>query len=86
MEDEARVRGYNVHVDAQGRPASSILLYQYVMYVLQQRLHVLDTYCKGQPEYAQRPSAQRTYDTAAKNCAAISSTNMCPGPVMPPRM
>jgi hypothetical protein len=86
MEDEARVRGYNVHVDAQGRPASSILLYQYVMYVLQQRLNVLDTYCKGQPEYAQRPSAQRTYDTAATNCAAISSTNTCPGPVMPPRM
>jgi hypothetical protein len=85
MEDEARVRGYNTHIDSQGRPAGSMLLYQYVMYVLQQRLNVLDTYCKGQPEYAQRPSAQRTYDTAATNCAAISSTNTCPGPVAPPR-
>jgi hypothetical protein len=79
-EDERIVAGENP-----GGDGGTLRTYQNVLYIIQRRLNVLDSYCKGQPEYSQRAATQRVYDTALKNCAAVSSTGSCPGPVAPPR-
>lgn len=61
-----------------------LLINQYAMFLYQRRIGVLDTYCQGQPEYMQRAKAQEGFDTARDNCAKVSSTGSCPGPVQPP--
>jgi uncharacterized membrane protein YgcG len=79
-EDERIVAGENP-----GGDGGTLRTYQNVLYIIQRRLNVLDSYCRGEPEYNQRAATQRVYDTALKNCAAVSSTGSCPGPVPPPR-
>jgi len=48
-------------------------LIQVSMYVLDQRMKLLDAKCKGQPEYAAYPGLKQSYDSAMTSCTQVSS-------------
>lgn len=83
-EDDALAARENISAPPNEMGGGTLIINQFAMYLYQRRVTVLDSYCRGQPEYEQRAAAQHGFETAQDNCARVSVGNVCPGPVQPP--
>lgn len=56
---------------------------QALLYMTEQRMSLLDRYCKGQPQYSQYPSIRKSHDETMKACLRSTSDNSVCKPNVP---
>lgn len=55
---------------------------QVLLYMTEERMNLLDRYCKGQPQYSQYPSIKNSLDETMKACLRSTSDNSVCKPVL----
>jgi hypothetical protein len=74
QDDEFNAMNLNAPKPGEDKSASGAkALYQMGMYITDERLKVLDEYCKGEPQYATYPGVKASYESALTGCRQLAS-------------